>query len=845
MKIPVHLTLLLVIYAALAGGTKATAEEIKTVHVETPAPPPEWAVWQRFLLERMEDAALEFVERYTREDGTLIWRDEWPGMDGSDDGYESFHNFPLYYALGGPEKIHSLSRKLWDGVTRQFTGYGLVHNEFDAYYDWMHHGESYVYFYSFGLADPTVKKERDRALKFAGMYMGEDPDAPNWDAELKLIRSPINGSRGPRFVNSAEDWVTHRPILAKYPLPFDDIPNVTESAAWDDDEKFPFILEALNSRMMRGDVPLNLTATSLILNAYMYTGDEKYKQWIVDYVKAWMERTERNGGIIPDNVGLTGKIGEFMDGKWWGGYYGWRWPHGFFNILEATTIGATNAFLVTQDASFFELPRSQVDLVTRQGRMEDGQFIVPYKYKDDGWYQYRALDPKCLINLWYISEKEEDWQRVTKHQDPSQWHTLPYKKIKGDDSNERAWIGYLQGKNPEFPVKVLKQNYAESLRRLQEMRNDKTTVDEQDVHHWQQFNPVITEGLGQLTLGGPGYIYHGGLLHTRVRYFDPKYRRPGLPEDVAALVSKIDSEGITLTLANVHPSKARDVMVQAGAYGEHQFTSVTHAGKKVDVRHKHLRVRVHPGSVGTLEIKMQRFADMPSYAAPWHEDGKVPVVEYASENDRAERVSVSAKGAETDRLVKSARQLREQHHRDPHRPLYHFLPAEGAVAPADPHGCIFWKGKYHLFYGVPLDGVGCWGHASSIDLVHWTHHPTALSVGPGDPEQHVYAGGAFINKEGIPTMIYHGVKAGTCIATSQDDNLDEWTKHPANPVIPIPKEGDPLKDEIHVWDTCAWVEGDTYYSLSGNLFNPWGGATIHSQQPPHPTPTLPSMGNWE
>ena len=54
----------------------------------------------------------------------------------------------------------------WDAVTRQFTAYGQVHNEFDAYYDWMHHGESSLYIYYFGLADPYVTRDRDRALRF-------------------------------------------------------------------------------------------------------------------------------------------------------------------------------------------------------------------------------------------------------------------------------------------------------------------------------------------------------------------------------------------------------------------------------------------------------------------------------------------------------------------------------------------------------------------------------------------------------------------------------------------------------------------------------------------------------
>ena len=76
---------------------------------------------------------------------------------------------PMVAALGGHQDIHPLSRKLWEAVTRQFTGYGQVHNEYDAYYDWMHHGESSTYFYFLGLADPTVAKYRERASRFAGL----------------------------------------------------------------------------------------------------------------------------------------------------------------------------------------------------------------------------------------------------------------------------------------------------------------------------------------------------------------------------------------------------------------------------------------------------------------------------------------------------------------------------------------------------------------------------------------------------------------------------------------------------------------------------------------------------
>ncbi|MFP6644699.1 MAG: hypothetical protein VCF24_14240 [Candidatus Latescibacterota bacterium] len=74
---------------------------------------------------------------------------------------------PSNYCLGGSADIHERSRFLWDAVTRQFTGYGRLWREFDAFYDWMHHGECYTYIYAFGLADPMRGPDRARALRFA------------------------------------------------------------------------------------------------------------------------------------------------------------------------------------------------------------------------------------------------------------------------------------------------------------------------------------------------------------------------------------------------------------------------------------------------------------------------------------------------------------------------------------------------------------------------------------------------------------------------------------------------------------------------------------------------------
>lgn len=593
-----------------------------TIHATHLAPPPAWAVAERFLIDRMNEAAPVFQERYTRPDGSFIWRQEWPGMDGSDDGYESYHNWPLFYALGGSADLYRRSHMLWEAVTRQFTSYGQVWREFDAYYDWMHHGESSIYFYYFGLANPNVAIDRARTQRFARMYMGEDPLAPNWDAEKRMMRSPITGSKGPRLENSWEDWETHRAILAAYPAPFEDIPGVDGPIAdWNDDATYEQILRLLNARQMQGDVPLNLTSTGLITHAYLYTGDQKYRSWVLDYLEAWNERIAANGGLCPDNIGPNGEIGELMGGKWWGGYYGWRWPHGFMSIIEPLTIAAMNAVLLTGDMRYLDIPRQQLDRVLDLGRVENDQLLVPHRYTDQGWTAFRPLPPKFALQIWYLSQDPADAARLERFPErTTTWRDVLPGRAKGDDLHLAPWYCYLQGDNPNYPQQILDAQWSEMARRMEQMHNDNGDPEEWDVHHWQQINPVHTEALIQLTCGGPQIVYHGGLLHVRLRYFDPEARRPGLPPDVAALVSQLDAHSVTVTLTNTSPLNQRRVILQGGAFGEHSFTTATDlrtqnpVAQPVDA--SHLAVVLPPGRSIELRLGMRRYANQPSYTQP-------------------------------------------------------------------------------------------------------------------------------------------------------------------------------------------------------------------------------------
>ena len=158
------------------------------------------------------------------------------------------------------------------------------------------------------------------------------------------------------------------------------------------------------------------------------------------------------------------------------------------------------------------------------------------------------------------------------------------------------------------------------------------------------------------------------------------------------------------------------------------------------------------------------------------------------------------------------RKHRETLLNDKFRPGYHFVVSEGYAAPFDPNGAIFWKGKYHLFYIFQDSRTGeksdHWGHVSSIDLMHWRHHPTTLIEG-------MYSGNCFINEHGIPTMCYHQVNSGNSLAVALDDDLDGWRKLSTNPITPNTVEGDQYHNKYRSWDPFGWFDGEHYYSIFG------------------------------
>ena len=362
-----------------------------------------------------------------------------------------------------------------------------------------------------------------------------------------------------------------------------------------------------------GDNFLNLAATNLALNAYMLTGEQKYKTWLVEYVDAWKQRAVECGGNIPSNVGLDGKPGGEYNGQWWKGTYGWNFTIfdgelekiAHRNYLTAGSWpGFGNALLITGDQSYVQTLRRQMDNIYAQKKVVDGKTLLPQMYGDPRGYKYNG-PPE-----WYQFEPNMHGTRLT---EIYLW-SMDRKDL--ERVEKEPWIDYLEGKDAQYPVKALRKDLETVRRKMELIRTDPTTADTRLADYLLDLNPAATDALTNLTLGGyfAGRIW---TLHSRFRYFDPEQRRAGLPEDVAALVEKMSGSAATLTLVNTNPVEPREVIVQAGGYGEHTIAEAATSGRTLAVNGSTLRVKLEPGCGASIELKMSRYANSPTLRMPW------------------------------------------------------------------------------------------------------------------------------------------------------------------------------------------------------------------------------------
>jgi len=587
-------------------GVVVADDTTSLLTIDTPMSPPVWALLERQLLAANTKACDEFYRKYFDERGFLLCVERWGGDDGPDDAIENCLHWPILHAIGGGDSVLNNYRTAWEGHLRQYTQArtsqvefardGMYYKEFPCQFDWLHNAEGLTVFCHQGLSDSTSRAFEIRTRRFAGFYIGEDPQAKNYDADHRMIRSMFNGSRGPLMRKATGlDWagdpieIEHRFELGHGER------NYSEMLAHFKD--YNDII---------GDHPQNLLSTALPLNAFMLSGEQKYRDWILEYAGAWRDRMRDNGNLIPTNIGLDGKPGSAADGRWYGGVYGWAFS---VEVPQTGAIahrnthylglpGFMNAYLLTGDDSYLDPWRQQIGVVNSQMKMIDGKPHYPRMYGDDGWYAWSTAGYTTGVEeIAYLTMKPEDQGRV---------------------SETGSWQRFLSSQDVDFAEAALRADLAQVRRRILAMRQDRTTPDTRLADDPMKYNPCSVASLVQLSLGGLPTNKQGLVLHCRLRYFDPVNRRAGLPEGCAALVSGLGPNSTTVTIVNTNQLQSRTMTIQAGAYAEHSIESVTLNGVEEKCAGRSFTVTLDAGCGATLVLETPRYGNDPTLLFPWN-----------------------------------------------------------------------------------------------------------------------------------------------------------------------------------------------------------------------------------
>jgi hypothetical protein len=474
----------------------------------------------------------------------------------------------------------------------------MYYREFPVRMDWQHNAEGLTTFNVMGMSAPRDRKLFDRTRRFADLYTGRDRSVANYDPRHRVMRSLMNGSRGPApGAVSALDWAGD---------PFDAERFHLEHG---EDDYAQFLAHYAEYGDVAGDNPLNLQATTLGLNAYALGAGDRFRRWALDYLTAWAERARANNGILPSRVAADGSVGA----DWWQGVYGW----GFSPVVPQTGERENrnrvprsittffNALLLSGDRDYLRLWREMNVRINEQSKLVDGVMSAPTMHNADGWYGWKPGAYRTNgFEIWYATQEAADREAAGSH----------------------PWIDFLEGRNAAYPEQALQADLDHVAKRVAIAEADKTAPDERLADWTLGINPAAAKALIQTMTGGlhiarppwsPTTAPQGGVpLHCRLRYFDADRRRAGVPDDVAALVHSLGDTQTEVTLINIGAAP-RNLIIQGGTYAEHRIDTVEWDGGKRHVGGRDFALRLEPGCGTQLKLAMTRYANRPTLAFPW------------------------------------------------------------------------------------------------------------------------------------------------------------------------------------------------------------------------------------
>ena len=221
---------------------------------------------------------------------------------------------------------------------------------------------------------PTLPAYRERARRFAGFYMGEDPEAPNYDPEQEA--DPLDDQRQPRPAAAQG----HAARLGRRSVRRDRVRRAARRA-----HVSQFLEHYKEYTDVVGDHFLNLVATTLPTERLSRDrrGEVSSGGSSTTWTRGW--RGCRRTAASSRASSISTAASAAPTGRWWGNAYGW----GFSpvnpvtgqredrNRIPRALVGFSNALLVTGDRKYVDAWRAMIDAVNANARVDERTQGIP------------------------------------------------------------------------------------------------------------------------------------------------------------------------------------------------------------------------------------------------------------------------------------------------------------------------------------------------------------------------------------------------------------------------------------------------------------------------------------
>jgi len=353
-----------------------------------------------------------------------------------------------------------------------------------------------------------------------------------------------------------------------------------------------------------GDLIQSTGYINSLFLAYLSTGDEKYRRVAIDYGTKWNELAADNGGIFPFYVTPDGKIGAGGDKSQFH-----RAPFRDFDYDKWGMTISARAFHAWPLALSYldrgEAKHASGLVSTVEKLFEAGGGTLPATYYRNGkWVRgkYNWCVPRLLDHA-YVATFDPKLAELMKS----------YRRAaEGAEANFMRMINsfYFDTEPLDYAAEIFRAGVGRQESKIRKVKASKTprSGDALSSLKPSRWGLDLIDGAfwGQWDNGRCG-----GTSPSSIRYYAGE-GKPGLPGKVAALVRGIRKDGLKVHLYN-DADEATPVILVAGTYGQHRWTSAEHGGgAKLALDGRKVMVTLRAKSAATVKLGMERCALKPT-----------------------------------------------------------------------------------------------------------------------------------------------------------------------------------------------------------------------------------------